>query len=445
MTAKAATTWRNGGLADLVEPGRVHASVYTSPEIFAAEMDRIFGRAWIFVAHDSQLRNAGDFLRTRMGRHEVLVTRSADGRFHVLTNSCAHRGARLCAAEAGNAETFFCPYHAWGFRNDGALLRVPHPASYPSDFAADDGSHDLRRAPRVDAYRGFVFASWAEDGPGLAEFLSPMTEAIDNLVDRAPGGEIEIAGGRFRLLYRGNWKLHHENANDTVHPGFVHESSVTTARESPEGEMIDQGQAKAMMAANGFSVREWQGIDLYGFERGHSYMGGFYKNGLLAPSANDPVLAEYRAALEAARGKDAADRILGMDRFNNLIYPNLSVNAQYHQIRIVHPISANRTEVHSYCFRLKGAPDGIFRRAVRFLSTLSSPASLIFGDDVEVFERVQQGLETGGVEWLNVERGLGGDVPMEGSAGGLSSQAASELPVRAQMRAWQAYMSEAAE
>ena len=89
---------------------------------------------------------------------------------------------------------------------------------------------------------------------------------------------------------------------------------------------------------------------------------------------------------------DATDAILGMDRFNNLIWPNLNINAQYQQIRIVQPVAPDRTIVQAMCFRLGGAPEGIFHRAVRFLTNLSSPASMIFADDVEIFEKVQAGL-----------------------------------------------------
>ena len=49
-------------LAQLIEPGRVHRSVYTDPGIFDLEMERIFGRAWIFVGHESQIPNEGDYI-----------------------------------------------------------------------------------------------------------------------------------------------------------------------------------------------------------------------------------------------------------------------------------------------------------------------------------------------------------------------------------------------
>ena len=79
-----------------------------------------------------------------------------------------------------------------------------------------------------------------------------------------------------------------------------------------------------------------------------------------------------------------------MNRFNNIIYPNLIINAQYQQMRVTIPLSVDRTIVRIHCFRLKGAPDEMFHRAVRFLTTLGSPASMIFSDDVEMLERCQQ-------------------------------------------------------
>jgi len=84
----------------LVQSDRVHRSVYTDPALFELEMDRIFGRAWLVVGHESQVANPGDFFTTRMGREPVIVTRHTDGSVRVLVNRCAHRGARVCEAAA---------------------------------------------------------------------------------------------------------------------------------------------------------------------------------------------------------------------------------------------------------------------------------------------------------------------------------------------------------
>ena len=433
-------------IAALVEPTRVHRRAYTDRAVFELEMERIFGRAWIFVAHASQIPQPNDLIRTRLGLRDVLVTRDADGHVHVVENRCTHRGTTLCSVERANAASLVCPYHAWTFTLEGALRSVPHRKSMPDSFDIADPRLALFRAPRVAEYRGFIFASLADDGPALEDFLGDMTEVLDNLIDRAPDGEIFQDGGIFRLEYRGNWKLHHENANDTMHPGFVHESSVNAARDDGRDyadPVYDEHQAHTQLLSNGFSVREWQSLGLNGLANGHSFMDGFYSQGVLSPDRDDTLSCEYRAALEAARGADATDAILGMDRFNNLIWPNLNINAQYQQIRIVQPVAPDRTIVQAMCFRLGGAPEGIFHRAVRFLTNLSSPASMIFADDVEIFEKVQAGLSDGSRKWLDQSRGR--DAPIDGGAGNgrLASSGTSELPIRGQFRAWLDHMTAA--
>jgi hypothetical protein len=122
-----------------------------------------------------------------------------------------------------------------------------------------------------------------------------------------------------------------------------------------------------------------------------------------------------------------------MNRFNNIIYPNLLINAQYQQMRVTIPLAVDLTHIRIHCFRLKGAPDEIFHRAIRFMTTVGSPASMIFSDDVEMLERCQQGLVKQAGPWVNFARGLDTDRrDSDGSVGGT----ASELPMRVQFEAW---------
>jgi hypothetical protein len=195
-----------------------------------------------------------------------------------------------------------------------------------------------------------------------------------------------------------------------------------------------------MLAANGVGPGEWDSVALYALDQGHSYMDGFYKSGIVAPDSNDTVTREYREIILQKYGEKRGNEILGLDRFNNLIYPNLAVNAQFHQMRIVHPIAADRTLLRSFCFKLKGAPDEIHQRATRFLTTLTSPASMIFSDDVEIFARCQAGLTQSGNEWVNTERGVLSDKVDDNNK--RISAGASELPVRAQFAAWLRFMND---
>ena len=100
-------------LASLIAPGRVHRRVYTDPRIFELEMERIFGAAWLYVGHESQIKDPGDYFATRMGRKPVVLVRDAEGTVRVIHNQCAHRGALVVATDQGNAGEFTCCYHGW--------------------------------------------------------------------------------------------------------------------------------------------------------------------------------------------------------------------------------------------------------------------------------------------------------------------------------------------
>ena len=175
---------------------------------------------------------------------------------------CCTTAARIAArgfawSTAGRSRLFSCPYHAWVFRPDGSLAI----GAAPEKLSRETSTSPIRRttcsgSSRLPSYRGFVFASLADNPPPLPEHLGPMTDVIDNLVDRAPDGEVEIAESSFTLEYRGNWKLHLENAADIFHPSFVHSSSVMPARRAPaNASILDQDQTREMLLANGFGVR----------------------------------------------------------------------------------------------------------------------------------------------------------------------------------------------
>ena len=440
MTGTTDQPLSRNDIRTLVRPDHVHRRAYADPEVFALEQERIFGRLWLYVAHESQLRNPGDFVRTQLAQHEVLVTRNQDGKIYVLHNRCPHRGARLCMVDSGSSRLLTCPYHAWAFRPDGTLAAVPHPQSYPANFSLSDPQNHMQRVKSVDSYRGFVFANLDDNAAPLSEHLGPMREVIDNLIERAPEGEIEIADSSFTLEYHGNWKLHMENANDIFHPSFVHNSSVAPARAAPaNASILDQDQTREMLLANGFGQADWEGIELTGLAGGHTYMTSFYKKGVLVNEQQDPVMQRYRAALAERLGGERAAAVLAVNRFNNIIYPNLIINAQQQQMRVTIPLAFDLTQVHVHCFRLKGAPEEMFHRAIRFLTTIGSPASMIFSDDLEMLERCQQGLVKQAGPWVNFERGLDSDRREgNGSVGG----AASELPMRTQFEAWVNYLTQ---
>jgi len=154
----------------LVEPDRVHKSVYTDEQLFDLEMERIHERVWIYCGHETQVKKPGDYFTVQIGRQPMIMVRGADGKVNVLYNRCPHRGSMICGDRSGNTGEFFrCSYHAWTFNLDGKLKNIPMMESGYKDtrWNRDNPDTNMKQAARVENYRGFVFASLAADGPSL--------------------------------------------------------------------------------------------------------------------------------------------------------------------------------------------------------------------------------------------------------------------------------------
>jgi phenylpropionate dioxygenase-like ring-hydroxylating dioxygenase large terminal subunit len=422
----------------LVRENTVHRAAYIDPAVFELEQERIFRRAWLYVAHESEVPRAGDYVLTRLGPDEVILVRGEEGGLSLLHNRCAHRGARIVSQPRGNARQLRCPYHAWSYRLDGSLIGVPLSEGY----AADVRLPGLTAVARLASYRGFVFGSHCATGPSLPDFLGGLRSAFDNLVDRAPAGTVSRFGGSLTLEYRGNWKMFLENALDLVHPGFVHKSSVDAARASPEALNADAltQQGAQMFLANGMRANRWDDVPLHAFPGGHVYMGGFYRQGVIAPEREDPVFERYKKALIERHGAEKAAAVLAVDRFNNVVWPNVSLNARFGAMRIVRPIGVDRTVVEVICFRLDGAPEEMHELTLQFVNLAASPASLVASDDLEIFERCQRGLASGANEWIDMRRGALAD--QRQPDGSVTSGGTSELPIRHQFETWKQWLSQ---
>ena len=210
----------------LVKPGRINRAVYLDPRIFNLEMERIFERGWVYVGHESQIPKYGNYVIATIGTQPVILARHQDGNVFVFKNRCAHRGAVVCNTDSGQTKYFRCPYHGWTYGTDGALTGVPLRKGFPANFNLKGKSLHMPRAPRVDSYRGFIFASFSSVGPNLDSHLGVLKASIDDIVDRAPDGEIALDCGVHKYRYRGNWKLQIENSVDGYHAAFAHESTV---------------------------------------------------------------------------------------------------------------------------------------------------------------------------------------------------------------------------
>ena len=144
--------------------------------------------------------------------------------------------------------------------------------------------------------------------------------------------------------------------------------------------------------------------------------------------------------MEDAKGRDETQRVLDVTRWNSNIYPNLSFMSQFRQLRVVYPVSVNRTEVFTYSFRLKGAPAKMFEDTIAFANVTNGTGSIVLTDDLETYGRIGVGVSSGGSEWIQVGRGYTTDRADE-HGGVRGEDSTSEVYIRNMYDAWLSYMT----
>src|SRR5262249_4625600 len=205
--------------------GLVSRDIFVNDEICRMEMERIFDRTWLFLAHETELPAAGDYVSRTMGSAPVIVVRDTDGTFHALLNSCRHRGAKVCRADSGNARNFVCPYHGWTYDRSGRLLTTTFDRHFPKDF--DLSQHGLARIPRLETYKGLIFGSWKADVVPVSEYLGDIAWYIDPFLARTQQG-MQVLAPPHRWRAKTNWKMGALNfVGDSQHILTTHVGPLT--------------------------------------------------------------------------------------------------------------------------------------------------------------------------------------------------------------------------
>jgi phenylpropionate dioxygenase-like ring-hydroxylating dioxygenase large terminal subunit len=372
---------------DLIHGSRVHGSLYRDPAIFELELERIWYRTWVYVGHESEVPNANDFVAKSIGLQPILMTRDSKGNIHLLLNRCTHRGNQVCAREKGNTPTFTCPFHSWNFGSDGRLVGYAFPDGYQG---LDKTTLGLGKVPRVASYRGFVFGSFAEDGPSLEEHLGGAAETLDRLVMTSPEGEVEITAGFLKHRAKANWKFVLENETDGYHPAFVH-SSIFSVADSAIGSLYG-AKSTALTRDYGNGHTE---VDLRPeFRKRDQPLSWF--------GTTAEKLPDYVSKMNAAYGEAKARKIMIDGTPHVMIFPNLFI-AEI-QMFVIQPLAVDDTVQHVTALQFKGVPD-LNRRMRQQTMGSVGPAGFLLADDSEMYERTQRGIQAKNADWVYLGRG----------------------------------------
>lgn len=370
---------------ELSTPEKNHLSLYTKPEILDAELKRIFYTTWVYVGHDSEIPSPGDYKSTYIGQIPVLMTRDQQGQVHVVINRCMHRGLTVCPEEYGNSRYLVCPYHGWTYSHDGALVETGAPEGY-SEGEIDKVAMGLMPVPRVESYRGFVFASLSKQGRSLDEHLGRAKPHLDNYVDRSPLGTITASkSGLYKYTYDGNWKIQLEGSVEGYHVAFTHQTFLQIA-----------------MKKNPDIIKHFKNPDMRGIDLGNGH--NIIEVMRLPPELVRQMYPEdFRQQITERVGEDVMYDILGTTK-NLVIFPNVALLE--HQIRVIRPLAVNKTLVETHHTLLDGAPQQVNEQRIRGHEKFYGPAGFGGPDDIEMFNRMQEGYKAEMIEWIYLNRGL---------------------------------------
>ncbi|WP_405863767.1 Rieske 2Fe-2S domain-containing protein [Streptomyces sp. NBC_00005] len=410
----------------LVESDRVAGTLYTDPALFEQEMDRIFHRTWVWVAHESEIAKAGDFKTAWVGRRPVIVTRDRRGTINVLLNRCRHRGASVCETPKGNGNGFTCPYHAWSYGLDGTLRGIPYPEGYEDVVEKKD--LPLQRL-KVGSYAGMLFATFSEDIEPLEDFLGGARLWIDRFMKQGAGYPIKVQG-EHRFRFDGNWKIQLENTTDWYHFPIVHRSwmaSVDAETASMLSIMTDES-AVTHALGNGHSVSvsvaEHADLDV---DDGTEKLQDRFSH-IVEELSKDMPPQKVRRIVRSLHGAG----------FNLNLFPNVAMSMSF--FRVLRPISVAQTEIRHVALGLDGGPEIVNRERLRIHEHFQGPFGFGSPDDAEAWNRVQRGV-AGAVDMpILVNRGLGREKPDD--LGQPTSHATDETGMREAYAMWNRMMTD---
>jgi phenylpropionate dioxygenase-like ring-hydroxylating dioxygenase large terminal subunit len=217
------------------EKGFIPLQIFNDPDIYQLELEKVFAKTWVFVGHETEIPNPGDFVTRYIGRDPFILTRGKEQEIKLVFNACRHRGVKVCNSEKGNAAHFKCPYHGWTYENTGDLVKVPQKErAYKALEQKDWGLIEAR----VESYKGMIFGCIDPDTGSLDEHLGGFKWYLDTHIDFVEGG-MEVVGEPHRWIVNADWKIGADNfSGDSYHTQFAHRSIFDLGLAAPPWEQL---------------------------------------------------------------------------------------------------------------------------------------------------------------------------------------------------------------
>lgn len=362
-----------------VKAGKFPAGIYSDPEVFRLEKERLFPRTWQYLAHESEVPEPGDYVVRRILNDSFIVARGEDGQVRVMLNMCRHRGMQVCRVESGNSSHFRCPYHAWTYKNDGQLIGVTFfQEAYDGERGLKRGERGLLPPPQTATYRGMIFACLDPGAPGLEESLGDFRFFLDLYVGQSDDG-VEVRGPQ-RWIIRSNWKIGAENfSGDSYHTPYTHASVVDIGLfQEPKAHRRKQGALYWAGSGGGTTYKVPHGD----FAENLGYVG-------YPPEMIERMRQRWSPAQRAL----VADA--GFIPSAATVFPNLSLvhnwphveeggpRVPFVSIRLWQPLGPTETEVSSWFAVDRHAPAWYKEQSYKAYLTCFGSSGMLEQDDVE--------------------------------------------------------------
>ena len=331
------------------------AAYYYSPEQYAVEQEHLWYEQWVYVGRSQAVAEPGRFRTVDVAGQNVLLTRNAQGGLRAFYNVCSHRGAVLCDEPEGTTKAVFqCPYHAWCYDLDGALVATPRVDGDEVDRSA------LGLKPvHVDEWQGFVFVNLSRTTP------QPLRDALEGHYDSPVRFEkhamdLLVTIRTTESVVAANWKVIIENYNECLHCPIVHPELVEVVPVYKTGDTGDRS-------------RDDGGVEL--LTGGTSY-------------SDDP---RARKAVLPGMDEETAHLIYGSQVFPNMFLDIAGSNVVATRLIPEGPTQTRIVTEYLFIPEDVAASDFDPEPVVRF-------CEMVAGQDYEVCERVQRGLTSRGFE-----------------------------------------------